>query len=459
MHKLYPKDDQAKQLKYSKQAQQQEFPMSIDPMATTQNEVPPGFAPTPSNETQQTTIQPMATMTTAAPEVQSQPASQPQETQPVAATTQQTVEAQPVITQPVQTVQQPQASQPAAPVQQMQPMTPVAPVAPVQQMQPIGGGAMVVQPMAGQHMQMQPMGGQQMQPAAPPAVNMASLETDIDDNRLVGLEYFGKLNKDQVAIVTPLLFKDGRNATLLNFNKFFLEKIKKDFLAPTHDAALMDMAITAFGQATLKPTTFLLVYQYMTDNIGRAYPKMGDNGQPVVDAETGQAIPDGKIVLWRPSKEKISPIRTISQQFGLMNSDIILKCEEDKYQKYTIQPTGKRMLNAVPAYQRELVQTAERLWKNDVAKLIPKNVNAQTLQALINENMAAVAPAPQQFGAPQGMTLDPFAAARAGNPAPAVGMGGGVATGGPVYTGTNGGVAAQDFGDMLASATQSVQVG
>lgn len=442
---------------------------------TTENSIPPGFTPTDETQQNPTTMVQPQTMTTqplttqADPQVNAQPQSAVN-TAPVQSQPQQ--EAQPQQTaQPQQqtvTTAQPQQVQHVAPVTPAPAVSTGAPMGqpqntmqPVQPMgQPMGQPQNMMQPMGQPQNMMQPMGQNPMagmgggMPAQPRSVSIASLETDIDDKSLIGLEYFGKLNKDQIAIVSPLMFNERGSVVLANFYKFYLDKIKKDFLAPTDNADLMEMATNAFGQSALKQTSLVMVYQYITDPAGRVYPKMDENNVPIVDKESGMQVPGGRVVLWRPSKEKIGAIRTASQQWGLTNVDLILKCTEDNFQKFEIQPTRARMLNNAPAHLREVTETANRLWKNEVQKHIPKPVDANLLRALIAEYQNAAGQA-QAFGAPNGGMVDPFANAAAGRPAQAVGFGGGMNTGAPVYTGTTGGVAASDFGDMIATASQN----
>lgn len=426
--------------------------------------MPEGFAPN-ANEGNQNPQTPAPSAETPAPNVAVESTSAAQQTESAtdmntqpqnagaASAPQQTMQ-QP--NQPQQTVQQPQQTfqQP----QNVQPQNPGAgQIAPAgfagfgqpQAMTPAGFGGGMMQPYQGQPQNQQPVAQQTVhQPT------MASMETDFDDRDLVGTQRFPKLNQNEIARISFLLFNERGGARLLNFMKYFLSETKKDFLAPT-DAADLQYAIDEIGKSPMQ-SSLCVVFRYFTDPTGRPFPKTDDNNVPVTDPQTGQIIPAGELFIWSPSKDKIGPIRTISQEHGLKNVDVIMKCVEPKYQKFEVINARDRWLNNVPTVANELHARADKIWNTELIRMVPKAINSQQLRALIGEwkNTLAQKSNPALAG---GFAADPFAMAGNNQPSGFVGQGGVVSSGGVHYAQGQSGVGAGEFSDMLANASQNFQ--
>lgn len=172
---------------------------------------------------------------------------------------------------------------------------------------------------------------------------------DIDFDTQVkidAVERMPSMKKNEVIRIAFPLFNAKGSPAVKVAQVYYVEEHKISFLAPVHDKELLQRCVEKWGEPTLRFATVLA--QYGTDFNGDV---------PVSGEWTHQ--------LWgfRFGKDKFPEFQTIHRNWNLSKVDVMMKCEDEKYQKAIIQPVPECLFRKDEARAKKIIEDAHKLYQ------------------------------------------------------------------------------------------------
>ena len=251
-----------------------------------------------------------------------------------------------------------------------------------------------------------------------------------DEVRIVALERFKPLKKDEVARFAFSLFNTRADGSLQPRIKHVLEFSEYHgpndpdnvrFIAPLHNEQLMKACTNRYGEPRARFACIVLHYD--TDAYGTPTQTSGD----------GYCL---EVLTF--GADKWNPLKQIHQEWGLQNHDITALCTEANFQRWTMQ-AARECLWASSPKAKDIQARATELHERHLAAFLGKQRSESEIVSLLNGPRAGMVPV-SPF-----VPVNPFA----GEHSPAIGGAPKAASPPPWAPG------AAPFADLVAKETQA----